>query len=299
MNLHHLLSTQPKLFLPLLFRLAARVEQLTWEEFFADPSYLTFALKNAQKLFRYHWIINHFDPALEVEALGCQVERDAQGHIQGVKPVASWGDIAGDWETRGHLPIVMEATRRLCLELRNRVPVIGVITGPLTIASSLWGCRPDKEALQFAGGVVSRLCQRYSQLGVGGILIAESPPITPEAEQLLELPKLLQPLRNITHYYQLPIILAWRDEPPAGLSQAGVDFLLKGRGASPHEVEQGGEVGLLPAISEALLSGQRDELQRWLEGVSKAPRLWLGTTWEVPWHTPVENLHLIMSYLGG
>src|SRR5262249_8531006 len=154
-------------FIPLVYRLAARLEQLSWEEFAGDAAYLAFALRSAHELIGTDALISHFDRALEAEACGARVERDEQGEGCALAPPV--GIVApAEALQRGRLPVVLEATYRLCTELQGRVPVVGVLTGPATLARQL-GDVP----LDHAAELSVALARAYCEAGAGGLLVVD------------------------------------------------------------------------------------------------------------------------------
>src|SRR3989304_10076929 len=61
-------------FIPWVCSFAAQLEQIEMEAMLSDSGLLSRALINSQKLFGYDAIVNVFDPTLEAEACGCNVD---------------------------------------------------------------------------------------------------------------------------------------------------------------------------------------------------------------------------------
>lgn len=86
-----------------------------------------------------------FCQTMEAEALGCKVKpgkiRDEEG-IPGIDHPAPYrlGDtplLPDDFLSRGRIPELLEAVRILKKALGNRVPIVGGIIGPMTIAAAM------------------------------------------------------------------------------------------------------------------------------------------------------------------
>ena len=121
------------LFLPLSFRLSAKLEQMDWEEITEDPVYTTFALRNGQKLFRADGVVNWFDAYLEAEAAGVEVERDEMGTV--IRQISSLDSLPNSASVlqQGDIPSAVHVSRRLCEETRDEAAVLGYLTGLHTL----------------------------------------------------------------------------------------------------------------------------------------------------------------------
>jgi hypothetical protein len=276
-------------FVPLVYRLAARLEQLSWEELAGDAAYLTFALRSAHELIGTDAVISHFDLALEAEACGARVERDEQGEVCALAPP---GELVATVEVlqRGRLPVVLEATYRLCTELEGRLPVLGVLTGPATLAHQL-GDAPLDRAAELSVAVA----RAYCEAGAGGLLVVDDqhdPPDLPAAEgdggapELRAIGRALLPLFNVARFFQVPTVYLRRGgADPSAARAAGFDLVAADGGA--------GTLAPLPpdwpAIPPADLAAWA--VERHAEGIT--------TPWEVPPDVPVEHLRELAERLRG
>ncbi len=283
MNLHRTAAQRRRaLFFPIVFRLAARLEQLEWDEFIGDATYQSFSLRTAHRLFQYDWVLNHFDTALEAEALGASVHRTNTGEVVRVEGLQA-PPASADAALLGNVPAVLEATQRLSQELKDTVPVVGVVTGPLTLATQLWGGgaaagADRRERLSFTEEVAVKLVQRYCSDGVGGLLVVEDP-----AVDAGEAGAYLQPILNIAAYYQAPVLHLLRN--------ASITWATEGHPGKPS----------LPAITplpEDFLLNETDVVGSQVsQELGRNPLALLGALSETPPETPAEALHAVRERL--
>lgn len=256
------------LFLPLVYRLAARLEGLNWAGFSADPRVSAHALSSAQARFALPVMAGHFRIGVEAEACGADLGRDDEGDWGDEQPVrlADPSLLGGEALDRAPLAQVLEATRLLAEAITPRgATTLGVLTGPRTLASLFEGLpqAPDR----FYGA----LAEAYAKNGAGALLVVE------DGSPILEDdPAIFDPLVVVARYYRLPLILmdAAAQEPPHG-------FTL-------HV----GPSRMLPL--EALLTPP-DEPAHW--PARHAPLLM--TEWEVPAEVEPEDLDGWLKALNG
>lgn len=130
---------RPGLAAPIVYRLAARLEQVPADEMRNDPATAAFVLRNVQSLFGLPFVVNQFEPGLELDddALSAAV------------------DVLG----------------RLAAELRGIAGVIGVLTGPGTLG------RLGGESAVSAADIYATTTRRYAEAGASAVLVAERPDI--------------------------------------------------------------------------------------------------------------------------
>jgi hypothetical protein len=151
---------RPGLAAPIICRLAARLEQVPDDEMREDPATAAFVLRGAQRLFGLPFVVNHFEPGLELDDAALAVAVDVAG--------------------------------RLAAELRAVAGVVGVLTGPATLARM--GGAP-------AAGTYAAAARRYAEAGAAAVLVAEAPAV-PAGD-----PAVLGDLANICRYYSIPSVL--------------------------------------------------------------------------------------------
>lgn len=207
--------TEP-FFAPIVYRLAAHLEQLDVEEMLDDPASAAYALRGACALFGLPLIVSHYQLGLELVACGATVSRDDAG-----VPRAADGDTTlSAAATESHmLGSVVDTAARLSAELRDQADVVGVLTGPATL-SALSG-RLDGVAELYAV-----LARRYAEAHVAALLVAETPDVyDPDAVQAT-----CGELVNICRFYGLPAILL---APAADLPHGQFDATVTAGDAVP------------------------------------------------------------------
>ena len=206
-------------FIPWVCSLAAQLEQIQVKAMLSDAGLLSRALLNAQKLFGYDAIVNILDPSLEAEACGCRIDWDEEEALPEVisHPLSEGATIDDldfiDFEKRGRLPVVLEATKRLNIIKGKEIAIIGMITGPLTLARHLKGesftdiltqdVDEAAEIISTAGSVSLKLCRTYCEVGVDAIVIAEE--MLGQVNQAIyqEVASSLRSIWNVSRFYNV------------------------------------------------------------------------------------------------
>ncbi len=278
------------LFVPLIFRLALRLEQVTWDEALEDAPLAAHALGSAQKLFGADACVNWFDTGLEAEAAGINFTRDPLGEIcaRAAAPV----DIPdpGAFVATPAISHVLAVTRQLCETTGQHACVLGCLTGPATLllrffraasakrlGAALDAGKPaaaDKQRLDKLASLSVVLARAYCELGVGGLALLEE--AVPQSPALAEA---FDALFNLASYYGVPIVVVSR----APMSSAVCDMYAK-LGAG-YIVAPGAQDARVEAISPVALS----EMNAAVPQHKGAGRL-VATTWEVPADTAPERL---------
>ena len=141
-------------FIPWVTSFAAKLEQIPVKEMLSDATLLSRSLQNAQKLFGYDGITIVFDSTLEAEACGSEIKWSDSGKLPEVVsyPLAKGARVEdldiSDLEKRGRIPVVLETVKRLSILKGKELPLLGVITGPITLAKLL-GCDTKPKKLKW------------------------------------------------------------------------------------------------------------------------------------------------------
>jgi len=306
-------------FIPWVCSHAARLEQISVRKMLTDPAQLAKALQNAQKLYGYDAVVNIFDPTLEAEACGCPITWEGEYEIPTVShPAGHYEEIAqldiSDIEKRGRLPVALESMRRLKIVLGRTVAIVGVITGPLSLASYLTGTntiqaleeKPEeaKKVIDFAGRVITKVCRAYCELEPDIITLADD--LLPQlpAKHFPIVLSVLRPVLNIVPFYNAKLVLLLKEcslEKMEDLFSFKADALAINTGANLVELKKetlrhnsvlGG------AIPSSLLGGPgknlREHVHMCLEKGGKSG-FFLSTDWDIPIDMPPENMHEIIK----
>lgn len=139
-----------------------------------------------------------FCQTVEAEALGCEVKSGGSEHVPGIAthPVSAGQilTIPDDLLSRGRLPVVMEAVRKLKLSLGDKVAIIGGVVGPFTLAGSLLGTKVMLiQAMKNPGALAPILdvCQQVGTSVAGALVEAGADIIC--VEDMAASPELISP----------------------------------------------------------------------------------------------------------
>jgi hypothetical protein len=166
-------------FAPIVYRLAARIEQTPLLDMVTDPTSYANILESAWKLLRQDAIITSFDPSLETEIFGCQVEWHESYELPSV---SKWTDCklsSANLENSGRLPVLLEATKRLIQTRGREVAIIGVMTGPCSLTENIVAnVVPDREysfeeIVAFVGSQLTKYTRNLGEVKVDAIIIRE------------------------------------------------------------------------------------------------------------------------------
>jgi uroporphyrinogen decarboxylase len=305
-------------FIPWVSGFAAKLEQISTKDMFSDANLLFKAQRNAHRLFGYDGVVIAFNKTLESEACGCSITWEENIATVASHPLnegLSLKDLeAIPIEERGHLPVVLEAVKRLNMVMGKEVALIAVITGPLTLAGHLKG--PSfiaevkdqrgevNELIEQTGRLLIRLCRTYCELGMDVIVVAEGMVgrLEPDRSELIA--PFLRTLGNIAKFYNVSTILLAKGCGPGHvepLFQLQVDGIAIG-GQIDYEYCQSYAnkynrcYGI--ALPSSSLLGKAVEARESIESCLRAAQkkgCFICTEDEVPFDTPVANLHEIMK----
>ncbi len=250
------------LFLPIVFRLAGRLEQIDINEMLEEPATSAYVLRNAQSLFELPVVVNHYQLGIELEAGGATVSRDEEG-----LPVGCVGSATLGRSTADSLGAIIDTAGRLAIDLRDRAGVLGVLTGPGTLVK-LSGAAANEISEMYTS-----MAKKYSEAKVSGIVLAEAPTIQTDPVLLQET---TTELANICRFYGLNSMLL---APDSEVPRSVVDHVF---GA--------GEVFPLDLLKQ----GSTNDCASWT-----SRRGLLVTAGEVPAATTPEQLKDWMTAIGG
>jgi uroporphyrinogen-III decarboxylase len=213
------------LFLPIVFSLGARVENLPLRAFLNNPTKLTNALRQVRGRLPVDGITCYFDPYLEVEALGAALRWQSDDQ----PPSACWPAAARKGELpeglrspeeavkAGRIGIAAEVIRRLNSVLRDDLLLMAGVSGPFTLAARLAQMSEQEvtspevlpsSALDMAAAMLTQVASAFVEASAHVILINE--PVLPHlsSESSERWANLLSPTFNIIRFYSaLPVLL--------------------------------------------------------------------------------------------
>jgi uroporphyrinogen decarboxylase len=310
-------------FIPWVGAFAAQLEQITPEEMMTDPGLLSTSLLGAQQLFGYDAIATVFDASLEAEACGCEIEwpDDGSGPRTTSHPLEDGAPIEGldipNLDRRGRIPTVLEAVKRIGIVRGKQVAIIGVITGPLTLARQLTGdglvtglnegSAESLRTVEAAGAAGLRLCRKYCESGVDAIVVAEEMLADIKPGLMPTIAPSLKSMWNVARFFGVHSLVLSRRcrmdmvEPLLALQAEGVavsgevdyekmrEAALNRRCCYGQSIPDGVLCGTVPTPG----GGLRD-------GISADGRgSFLTTEWDVPRDADVNAMHDLMRAVRG
>jgi uroporphyrinogen decarboxylase-like protein len=212
------------LFLPIVFSLGARIENLPLRSFLSNPTKITNALRQISGRLPADGITCYFDPYLEVEALGADLRWQSDGQL----PTVCWPAPARKGELpqslrspeaavkAGRIGIAAEVIRRLTSLVRDDALLMAGVSGPFTLAASFlqiveqeWVDNDvSSSALDHAAAMLTQTSSLFVEAGAQVILIHEGvlPPLSDE--RVDDWANRLSPVFNIIRFYgALPVLL--------------------------------------------------------------------------------------------
>jgi Uroporphyrinogen decarboxylase (URO-D) len=217
-------SPQRPLFLPIIFALGAKIENISMRAYLANPTKITNALRQIRKRVHSDGVSCYFDPNLEAEALGATLEWPANDE----PPKLHWphhpkkgelpNNLRAPEEASKHprVKVAVEVIQRLKSLLRDEPLLQAGVSGPFTLATQLTqqtgkeSTNPDdlaEAAVELAAATITQLATKLVEAGANVILIREEilPKLTPQAAEAWA--ATLAPAINIIRFYQAVPVL--------------------------------------------------------------------------------------------
>jgi hypothetical protein len=216
-------QTRP-LFLPIVFSLGAKVENLPLREFLGNPTKISNSLRQIRSHLRSDGVACYFDPYLEAEALGAVL----QWKTGDQPPAIQWPHHAEKGEVPEGLrspedaakstrvTVAVEAIRRLKSLLRDEPLLMAGVAGPFTLAARITGLRQGNAArredftdavLELAAATITQIASKFVEAGASVIFIQEDILPVLSAEYREAWASLLAPAINIVRFYEaLPVL---------------------------------------------------------------------------------------------
>ena len=213
------------LFLPIVFSLGARIENLPLPSFLANSTKITNALRQIRGRLPADGVTCYFDPFLEVEALGAALRCQSDDQL----PSICWPEAARKGELprglrspeeavkAGRIGVAVEVIRRLNSLLREDTLLMGGASGPFTLAAQLVQFS-DREfsgaddlsgsAFDLSAAMLTQVASAFVEAGAHVIFIHEDVMPRLSAESCEDWANRLSPALNIIRFYgALPVLL--------------------------------------------------------------------------------------------
>jgi hypothetical protein len=132
-----------RLFIPLIFTLAAKLEDVPLSNFVRNPTKIANSLVAVYQRLRLDGVTCYFDLLLIIEALGCRLDWSTSPPTfeRPTREIAlkMLRQPPGEVKQRGRLSIALEVVHRVLGTLRNGPALIVSLPGPLYVAQQLFG----------------------------------------------------------------------------------------------------------------------------------------------------------------
>jgi len=172
-------NVERPVFVPIVYRLAARIEQTPLLDMVSNPTSYANILESSWKLLRQDAIITSFDASLEMEIFGCQVEWPDDYELPAVSRWTECELSSASLENSGRLSVLLEATKRLIQTRGREVAIIGVMTGPCSLTANIVANTvPDREysieeIVALVGGQLTKYVRDLGEIKIDAIIIRE------------------------------------------------------------------------------------------------------------------------------
>jgi len=203
--------------------MGARVENVSLRDFLYNPTKICNALRQIHGYLPADGVTCYFDPTLEAEALGANLE-----WITDSEPPAVHWPGAGESGTfdpglarveevarNGRIPTACEVIRRLKSTGAHGRLLMACITGPFSLASRLGHdvirtgqVGTASPAFEFGCSLITEIARRYVEAGANVIFVVEDALPSISAGEYEQWASLLAPAFNIVRFYEaLPVLL--------------------------------------------------------------------------------------------
>ncbi|MGB9334490.1 MAG: uroporphyrinogen decarboxylase family protein [Candidatus Acidiferrales bacterium] len=211
------------IFLPIVFALGARIENVSLRNYLTNPTKISNALRQIRTHLRSDGVTCYFDPYLEAEALGGVLDWESDSRA----PSLRWPQPSHDGELpeglcspeeiakRGRIPIAVEVIRRLKPLVREDFLLAAGVTGPLTLAAQLAQldlsksrpAAPPNSALDLAAEAIPNVTRALVEAGANVIFIREEL-LPSSASAVVDWAARLATTINIVRFFEaLPVLL--------------------------------------------------------------------------------------------
>jgi hypothetical protein len=217
------------LFLPIVFSLGAKVENLKLPAFLTNATKITNSLCQIRTHLRSDGAACYFDPYLEAEALGATLQyatEDQPSTLQWPHPteVGELPENLRSPEDAAKSPrvgVAVEVIQRLKSLMRDEPLLCAGVTGPFTLAAHLLDLRPadappredfSDAALELAAATITQIGTKFVEAGANVIFIQENIFPVLSAEHCEAWAASLAPAFNIIRFYEALPVLLFSDE---------------------------------------------------------------------------------------
>jgi len=295
------------------------------EEYFKSVDNMVNGVTKAFEIYRPDGLPALFDLQVEAEAMGCKLQYSKSNPPAVISHPLEDGielkDLKVPTESDGRFPIVLEATRKICSTLGEKIAIYGLITGPFTLALHLKGTdifyemmdEPEKikELMSFCLQVCKNTARMYMEAGVDVIAVVDPmvSQISPEnfeefvAPYITTLFKYIKENEKLSSYFvcgnatrNIEPMCKCKPDSISIDENVPLDFA-KGI-CSKYGVSLGGNIKLTVTMLFGTPTDNINDAKNCLQiGGTKGYILSPGC--DLPFNTPVENVKAVTSVVYG
>jgi hypothetical protein len=192
--------------------LLARVEGMSMEALTSDATLWANGLMKTTQLFALDGVVVGLDLTLMAEACGCPVTwEEDRPTLMSLR-----GDLSEAPEQSGRMRHALEAARRLFETCRSEVACVAALTGPVTLASQLFGPEEGPERTREVKSLLLRVAEGFCTTRPDVLLFLEDAPAwtgpTPAHRRIYNT------LKNVASHYDVYTGLYLQGVDPKNLS---------------------------------------------------------------------------------
>lgn len=187
LNALHNKETQRTPWVPFVGCHAANLIGVSAEDYFNSSDLIVEGMTKAFDLYKPDGLPALFDLQIEAEAMGCNLKWAKKNPPSVTSHPLETGiklhDLKIPSEMDGRFPIVLEATRKICETIGDKIAIYGLITGPFTLALHLLGTEifysmvdePEEvhQLMNFCKDVCINTSRMYIEAGVAIIAVVD------------------------------------------------------------------------------------------------------------------------------
>jgi len=204
----------------------SRVEGMPMERLTSDPTLWANSLMKTAKLFGFDGVVAGLDFSLIAEACGCNVTWKNDRPL--ILPPE--GNLNESPEQSGRLKHALEATGRLFEVCRSDRACVAAMTGPVTLASQLYGREEGPKHVKEVKQLVVQVTEAFCKTGPDVLIFLEGRPLAlagPNATYR----RIYNTLKNIAAYYNICAGLylqGYRTQSLIDFTRLGMDIYIPG-----------------------------------------------------------------------
>lgn len=185
--------------MPLVRGLPARVDGMPFETLTSDPTLWANSLLKTTELFGFDGVVAGFHFSLLAEACGCRIvwEKDRP-----VVLLPSSGRLHEQPELQGRMRNTLEVTSRVFQTCRSDRACIAAMTGPVTLASQVFGREEGPSRVNEVKHLALRVTEAFCRTRPDVLIFMEGRPLA-LAELTPAYRRTYQTLKNIVSYYNI------------------------------------------------------------------------------------------------